>query len=589
MGIDFSLVLDKGLRAGDKEKAVSEDVVKRCRSRAREMLAALAPKQRDMVLDPSPHVSALCPRRAGKTFAAAIAALITGELKPGAISLIISLNLKQLRRLYWAGSASGLHTLARKFKLNLEFNSSFLRWEHENGSIGYLLGCENDEQMEVMRGMEADLYVIDECKSFAPGRLSKLIDDILDPQRSSRDGRIIMIGTPGFLAAGPFWQATFPAAFDPKDSERKPYLIPFGKKDPWGRDAKEDLLWSFHAWSTRDNPAKPCQNTWRDFVRKKKARNWADDHPTWMREAMGQWTTTGDGMVFRYSKARAEGKCFWNPEYDSKGIAQLPAEGAPWAFIAGLDLGYEAPTALVVCAYSRTLGQLRMVGEYGKRHMLLQDIAEMIAEAYERHGNIEMIYADKGNLGTTLCNTLAADYGFPIEAAPKREKYDFIELLNAGFEAGEVLVIPGTTVEEQLITSAWDLDDDVDNAKEAMARRGRLVEDVDIPNDFSDALVYCYRGSLHRYRPPTSVTGPAPGTPEAQKAWEREQLAKFRKRLARDEKERNSGRRWTSLAPASIQRALGKTKWNSIPTRSRPSSLCARRVVSPTLSWSCPN
>jgi hypothetical protein len=562
--MDFSpLVLEKGLRASNKEREVSEEVVKRCRERARVMLAALAPKQREMVLDPAPHVSALCPRRAGKTFAAAVAALITGELKPGAISLVISLNLKQLRRLYWSGSASGLYTLAKKFKLNLTFNSTYLRWDHENGSVGYLLGCEDDEQMEVMRGMEADLYVIDECKSFAPGRLSKLIDDILDPQRSSRDGRIIMIGTPGFLAAGPFWQATNPRAFDPKDPERRPYLIPFGTKDPWKRSVTEDLLWSFHTWTAKDNPAKACQNAWRDGQIKRRAKKWGDDHPTWMREYLGQWTDIGDGMVFRYSKARADGKCTWVPEYDEHNRIVMPAEGAPWHFIAGLDLGYEAPTALVVCAYSQRLGQLRVVGEYGKRHMLIHDIAQMLHDAYETHGQLETIFADKGNLGTTLCNQLVSDHGFPIEAVQKREKYDYIELLNAGFEAGEVLVIPGTTLEEQLITNAWNLDDDVDGAKEALARKGRLVEDKDIPNDFSDALVYAYRGSYHRYRRVDKPTAPQPGdSPEARKKWEREQLAKFRKQLAAEEKARKSGVRWKALAPAFVQRALtGKSKW----------------------------
>jgi hypothetical protein len=574
--MDLSLVLDKALRGEDKEKQVSDAVIRRCRDRAKTMLAALAPKQRAMVLDPSPHVSALCPRRAGKTFAAALAALITGELKPGAISLIISLNLKQLRRLYWSGSASGLYTLAKKFKLDLEFNGTYLRWEHQNGSVGYLLGCEDEEQMEVMRGMEADLYIIDECKSFAPGRLAKLIDDILDPQRASRDGRIIMIGTPGFLPAGPFYQATHPTCVD---KTGRPYLIPAGEKDQWGRDAVNDLLWSFHTWHTKDNPAKACQNTWRDFQIKKKARGWSDDHPTWLREAMGQWTAVNDGLVFRYAKAKSANLCVWTPEPTKDNPTGLPEEGAPWRFIAGLDLGYEAPTALVVAAYSRKLGQLRVVHEAGRRHMLLHDIAEVIHEAQDliAPAQIECIYADRGNLGKTLCNQLVYEYGFPIEPAEKREKYDYIEMLNAGFEAGEVFIIPGTMLEEQLLTNAWDLDDEeprqIGNreitAKEAQAQRGKLVEDKDIPNDFSDALVYCYRGSLHRFKTPPKQEEPEYGSPEWLKKHEREMFERFCAAHAKLEAAKKAGRYFEVNVPFFVKAALGKNKWTSLPTISQ--------------------
>ena len=135
------------------------------------MLAAIREvnaKQADLIVDTSPLSAAICPRRAGKSYGGAGTALITGESRPGAISIIISLNLKQLRRLYWAGSPSGLFTLNRGFGLNLKFNDVMLRWEHENGSLGYLMGCEDEEQLEVLRGMEADLYRRSGSRSCSP-------------------------------------------------------------------------------------------------------------------------------------------------------------------------------------------------------------------------------------------------------------------------------------------------------------------------------------------------------------------------------------------------------------------------------------
>lgn len=556
----MDLALQKGLTADDKEQEVSAATIKRCRDRAKKMLAACCLQQRQLVLDPSPHVAALCPRRAGKTFAAAIAALITGEAKPGSISLIISLNLKQLRRLYWSGSASGLYTLAREFKLNLTFNSTYLMWEHENGSIGYLMGCEDEEQMEVMRGLEADLYVIDECKSFAPGRLQKLIDDILDPQRSSRDGRIMMIGTPGFIPAGPFYEATCPLA---KDAQGRPFLVPFGEKDAFGRDPVEAELWSFHTWSTKDNPHPKCQRVWRDGLRKKKAKGWPDDHPAWLREYMGQWTTGLDGLVFRYSRVRVQ--CQWIPTPTPGNELGLPEEGAPWRFVGGLDLGYEAPTAFVVCAYSRRLKQFRLVHEESRRHMLLEDIVSMLADAIQRFGTIERIFVDSGNLGKTLTQTILRA-GYPVKGIEKREKLDYIELLNAGFEAGEVLIIPGGKVEEQLLTNCWKLDDEDADAKgiERLARLGKLKEDDAVPNDSTDAFLYCYRGSLHMFGVVDVLPDPEPGTKEWTKLWEKRELARARKEFAQEARDKRKA--ITTGAPGFVRRALGE-KWKAHPSR----------------------
>lgn len=510
---------------------VSDEVKARCRARAKRMLTELKkvnPKQHAMVVDQSPHISGLCPRRAGKSYGGAAAALIAGEANPGNIALIISLNKQQLRRIYWSGGPSGLYMLSRKYDLNLTFHSGFLRWEHENGSIGYLLGCEDDEQLEVIRGLEADLYLIDECKSFAPAKLDKLIDQVIDPQRESRKGRLMLIGTPGFIASGPFYQATCLAS---KDVAGMPYALPFGEKDPWGRTPEGDLLWSLHTWTLQENTAKPEQ--WIGGLRKKKNKKWADDHPIWLREYLGQWTATSDGLVFNYAAEKSLGRCTWNPERTDDNPSGLPQEGAPWRLIAGLDFGYEAPTAMVVCGYSMKSRELRHIWDFSGRHMLPREIASMIQRAQDKYGRFEMIYADVGNLGKTIAMELQRDYGLPIERAEKREKFDYIEQLNDAFSQGELLIIPGTTLETQLLTNAWDLDevDDLPNgmsAKENMGRLGKLVEDKNIPNDSTDALLYLFRGSLHRFGKTKKEAEVTPGTAEWFRKWEKDQLAQAR-------------------------------------------------------------
>lgn len=535
-------------------------------------LQQVNPKAAAMVLDPSPHVAAICPRRAGKTYAAVLAAMITGEAKPGSISLIISLNLKQLRRLYWAGGPSGLFTIARKYGLNLTFNNTYLRWEHENGSIGYLLGADDDEQLEVIRGLEADLYIIDECKSFDPATLDKLIEDIIDPQRASRKGRVMMIGTPGFIFAGPFWQATCPEAtldFEyPEGSGLKVkarYSVDYGATDPYGREpTKGDFTWSRHHWTLQDNSAMPHQ--WVEALKKKKQKGWADDDATWQREYLGLWTSSSEGLVYRYHAEKSTGRVTWQPDLVKRvdhdtvtDPSSLPQEGAPWRFVAGLDIGYEAPTAFVVAAYSSRLRQLRVVADFSRQHMLVPDIAEMIQFAQSTYGPIEKIYADVGNLGKMIVETLIGEYGFPLERADKREKYDHIELLNAAFARGEVLIIEGTQLETQLLTNCWDLRDENKGTKDALARRGKLREDDSIPNDSVDALLYMFRGSLHHFGWVQPAETPDPGTPAWRKAWEKAQLAAARREFApkRGQYFKND----LPKAPQFIQRALSRNPW----------------------------
>lgn len=543
--------LEKRLRADDTEVNEGERKVNaRCLARGKKMLKDLGannPKALAAARDKSPHIGVVCPRRAGKTYMAAMLAMITGEIKPYSITLIISLNLKQLRRLYWTGGASGLHAINRKYKLNIEFHDSFIRWTHENGSIGYLLGTDDAEQLEVIRGMEADLYVVDECKSFVPSHLDTLVDDIIDPQRATRKGRLFLIGTPGSVPAGPFWQATCPTA---RDAQGRPYLIgidenyqPMPSTDAWGRTAKSDLLWSCHHWTLQDNTAVPHQ--WDEAVRKKRAKGWRDDDPAWAREYLGHWAQGGDrGLVYRYSTFKGDGKVTWVPERTTANPTGLPDDGAPWRLIGGLDYGYEDATALVLGGYSRRLGQLRHFWDHNQTNMLIGDLVALLHRVQDMFGPIDEIHADTG--GKTITKSLVDEYGFPIVPADKREKNAYIDIVNDAMARGEILIVENTVLEQQLLTNAWKLPNDRPETIAELARRGRLFEDGSIPNDSADAFLYMFRGSGHRFA--AGTTRPRQPDPRSE-AWNRQILDDYRKQL-KDE------RKWTNQAPSAFRQAL---------------------------------
>lgn len=503
--------------------ASEQEVYARSTRRAQAILRDMNPVQRRMALDPNPYIAGLCPRRAGKSYAGCGTAIALGEVTPGTIVAVISLNLKMTKRNYWLGAASGLHAFNRRYDLNLTFNTSDLRWEHENGSIGYLLGCDTDESLENMRGMEADLYIIDECKSFAPAVLRTLIDDIIAPQRISRNARVMMIGTPGNVLSGPFFEATNPTALDPKG---RPFCLAQDADDLFGRPRR--TLWSLHKWTMQDNVAKPDQ--WAGALETKEKNGWADDHPTWRREYLGEWVQSSDGLVFNYSDAKAAGiPVTWSPQRTADNPSGLPAELGPWRFVWGLDLGFNDPTALVVAAYSTTHRLLRQVWSFKAPHMLLDDIEDLLEETSKLYGTPDRIFADTGGLGKLLIATLAAR-GWAIEPAKKSDKPDAVELTNADFWAGRIQIIENTDLEFQLQTVPWDTEN---GTKAELARSGRLREDKRIPNDVTDAFLYLHRGCHHLFASPPDQSGPIPGTLEWWEARERAALERAKAEVRR--------------------------------------------------------
>lgn len=524
-----SRAIDRALVGPDASK--DEELIARSRQRAKAMLNDLVPAQRDLVLDDGPYIAARCPRRWGKTYAVTLAALITGEAKPGSITLIISLTLKAIKRNYWVNPKSSIKALSRKFGLKLETNDSELRWEHENGSIGYLLGAESLEQIEYLRGIEADLYVIDECKSFAASVLDYLMDDIIDPQRISRLGRVMMIGTPGSVLDGPFFRATNPLwkypDLDPETGTPHrfagmPACVIHGKPDP-AKNRTKGTAWSLHVGSLRDNTKMPHQ--WEQALLIKDKRGYADNHPTWRREFLAEWVASAEGLVYRYVQARVGGvKVNWFPNRTVENPTGLPAEYGPWRLLFGLDLGYHDATALVVAAYSTTHKLLVHVWDKKQSGMDVDDAQALVKHAVARFGHPDCMWVDTSGGGSRmLAENLRKRWAFPIErAVAKAEKNEHIEFINADFDKGRIWIIAGTDLEAQLSSSEWDQSKAKGSkAIEELAREGKLQVNRLIPDDVADAFRYLYVGAMHHFARPEKAKEPDPGTPEAIALWER--------------------------------------------------------------------
>ena len=492
-------------------------------TRATAIHAGLHGKQRgvlDSVAAGYKYLSIRCPRRSGKSFDLTSLALWFGEKHPNARVLIISLTLKSTIDNYWASAPGGLFFQNDRYGLGLKWNNSRYSWQHENGSRGHLAGAETVADIERIRGAlaEADIAIVDECKSFAPDLLAQLIRDVLLPGLLTRDGVLVLGGTPGSIPVGMFYEATSALCRTETacDTCKKthPTCIPVGLEDdplyacfdPESRAA----LWRLHSWELRDNEASP--GAWKRALADKMRAMWSDDHPAWRREYLGEWVTDASDLVYAYANHKhRDDFVTWVPVRTKQNPAGLPLDLGPWRFVLGIDLGFVDDSALVLAAYSETMRQMRVVYDFKAPGMTIDAFFDKVFEIIDTYGRPDAIVADTAGGGSKmLIETLNQRYGLGVEAAKKSEKADHIELVNSDFSLGNIKLIPGSDLAHELCGLQWDLSRD---SKTILARTGRLHEDPACPNHLCDALLYLYRYSYHFWSQ-APERGVDPGTPD---------------------------------------------------------------------------
>ncbi len=469
------------------------------------------------------YLSLRCPRRSGKSHGMTSLALWWGETHPGARILIISLTLKSTKENFWSGAPGGIIKQNHVHGLNLKFNHTDNVWIHENGSRGRLAGAETVADIERLRGAaaEADIALVDECKSFAPELLNELIRDVLEPGLMTRDGILVLGGTPGSIPLGTFYEATDVRA---RTDAGVPTCVPVDEEDgPAYADIEgKDDLWRLHTWTIQDNTAAPAQ--WRRALGNKRRQGWGDDHPTWRREYLGEWVTDATDLVYSFAAHKhKEEHVTWRPgKKDKTNPSGLPMDEGPWRFVLGIDLGYVDDSAFVLAAYSESLKELRHVYDFKAPGMTVDTFFDEVFNVIERFGRPDAIVADTAGGGSKmLIETLNQRYGLGIEPAKKTEKQDHIELVNSDFASGRIKIIPGSDLAHELSGLQWDLSRE---SKMVLARTGRLREDPSCPNHLCDALLYLYRYSYHFW----SLTPDSPlerYTPEWWAQIEAEQVA----------------------------------------------------------------
>lgn len=456
-------------------------------------------EQRWVLDDPYRFKSLLTPRRAGKTFTAIAYGLHTCLTNPGSVVIIVTLTLRSAKRLYWRP----ILDFSDKYGLNLRrpggAHHTNAEANFENGSHLFLMGAETKAEIEKLRGGSYDLVIIDECKSFTEHIFRELVEEILVPACSDRMGTLLLVGTPGAVLAGPFYEATAPTYKDPQSN--MPISRTYKNPEVVWELAGIDPEWSRHTWTQEANITVP--GLWEDSLQRKRSKRWLDDNPIWLREYLGHWISMGDSMVYAYSRILTEDRekgtprCVYRRQvgagFDRWGLTR----DHEWRYVLGMDLGYEDDLAIVVAAYAPTLDTMYIVYEFKQPHMIISQVADQIAYINSMFDDrIEAMVVDTGAGGKMLVESMNEMYGTFLVRAEKQCKNDYVELLNSDLWDGRLKVPSDGELAHEWLNLQWDLKD---KTKKDLAKVGKLVEDRRCANHLSDATLYTWRFCLHHF------------------------------------------------------------------------------------------
>lgn len=414
------------------------------------------PKQLAFVADKARFKTACCSRRAGKTIGIAALLLHTASTRPGVACLYFTLTRQQAKRIIWGP----IKQVNEKYKLGGIPNESELTLRFPNGSVIYISGAKDKSEVAKYLGFPLVLAVGDEAQSFR-SYLQELIDDSIAPTLIDWAGTMVLMGTPGPVPTGYFYELT------------------------------KNKQWSNHSWTLFDNDPLRAQlaglkepTTPEALVQAECERKGVGiDHPTIQRHFFGQWANDSTNLVFTWDK---------HNDYNA-----LPPS---LSYVVGVDLGYSDADAIAVLGYNRT--GVYLVEEIVTRKQGVTALAKQIADVHARY-NPTAIVADTGGLGRKIVEEIQDRYSLPVTAAEKTQKFAHIELVNDALRTGQLRAPAKSLFVQDSQLLEWDRD---------KSSGDKLVVSDTFHSDICDAVLYAFRECMHWVPPFDKPSTPARDT-----------------------------------------------------------------------------
>lgn len=446
----------------EMHRRTAEKVVPAGASRLGDLLATRFDKQRGVLSAKGRRVAALCTRRAGKTELVPAKLYQVAENHPGTVLYYVAITAKRARELMWKPLLNANDT----FGLGWKTNETRLTLSKGDGEIR-LVGADDMRELEKRRGDKASVVVVDEAQSFPPDVLRALLEDVLGPALVDVRGSFLLLGTPGMVCAGYWYEIT--------------------RNDDEESRTKRDGRWEVFEWSGLDNP-----HVAENFRLEVEERDgiYGPLNPTTLREYRGQWVSDANALFYSYSPARNV--------YDGA----LPP-GHTWLHVMGVDLGFDDPFAIEVLAFSYTHPIVYEVDSFKQSGLTPSEWATHIRARKDRYNPIRLV-VDTGGLGKAFVEEMKSRHKLPAEPAQKQNKLDFAKLLNDDLLAGKVKALEGGGLASEWAVLPKDPDDPT-------------REHPGFHNHCTDAALYAWRECRH-FLATAPKQGPTPGTPEALEA-----------------------------------------------------------------------
>ncbi len=418
---------------------------------------ALFGPQLGFVRDTATFATALCTRRAGKSRGVA-AWLLDGPLRPPhAPSLYFTITRKEAKRIIWPVMLQ----LNREHNLGYEPKESALILKRNGVPSVFLMGVDTRDEIEKARGTGWGRVAGDEAQTLPP-YVEDMVNDVLMPSFMDHDGKIRLIGTPGPVPVGYFFDLT-----------RNP-------------------AWKHHAWTVWENPY--LSNARAKLNEVLAARGVTEDDPSIQREWFGRWVYDPNALVFRFDATKNT-------------HTELPACLEPWQHVMGIDLGYDDADAVAIIAFNEQRPDSYLVVEIVEPKQTITQLAGKIQALIDKYDPVAVV-CDTGGLGKKIVEEMRARYELPIRSAEKTEKFSHIEVLNDAMRSGRFFVPPDSRFGQDAMLVEWDRDKSTSD---------RLVVSDRYHSDVCDAVLYAFRESQHWMHVPETPP-PRPGTAQHEQA-----------------------------------------------------------------------
>jgi hypothetical protein len=396
-------------------------------------------KQIKFIRDPSKFKTGVCSRRAGKTVACAADLVDTVQNQVGDVAYI-TLNRRTAKRIIW----KELLKINRDYNLGAHIDNTDLSLTFPNGNTIYVSGAKDSEEIEKFRGVALRKIYIDECQSFR-AYIKEFVEDVLENCLTDYDGSLILIGTPGPVPAGYFYDATTAAEG-----------------------------WSHHHWTMHDNPwiQKKSGKTADQIIEERaKRRGISLNDPSIRREYFGEWFKDEDALVYKFNSQK------------NVTLALPPTSDLHYVF--GVDIGFKDADAIAVLGYNFKDQNVYLVEEIVTRKQDITDLVNQLNPLIEKYAPVKMVM-DAGALGKKIQEEIRNRHSLPMEAADKNRKNEYIKLLNDDLRTSKFKAIPGTMFEEDCSLVVWDYEDPT---KPKISDRYHT--------DIGDAVLYAWRECKH--------------------------------------------------------------------------------------------